>query len=55
VFQMNAHCANWFRCFPDATSCGFFEREPGSDDELSGWTSETRAKRPVGEPLSDTS
>jgi hypothetical protein len=34
IFQMSPHCANWHTCFPDASRCPNFEREPGSDDEL---------------------
>ena len=33
VLMMSPHCANWYRCFPDATRCERFEREPGSDDD----------------------
>jgi hypothetical protein len=35
-FTMSPHCAKWHTCFPDASGCQNFEREPGSDDELAG-------------------
>jgi hypothetical protein len=35
VFTMSPHCFLWSKCFPDASRCTQFEREPGSDDELS--------------------
>ena len=34
VLTMSPHCANWYRHFPHASRCNYFEREPGSDDEI---------------------
>ena len=35
-WRMQLHCARWYQCFPDATRCHDYEREPGSDDEPAG-------------------
>jgi hypothetical protein len=42
---VNAGCEKWFRCFPDASVCTYFEREPGSDDELGGGARHSEASR----------
>ena len=32
-YDVGAHCARRIHCFPDASRCRDYEREPGSDDE----------------------
>jgi len=34
VWEMHPHCARWHPCFPGATLCTDYEREPGSDDAI---------------------